>query len=41
MDDIIKMMKSVQGSGVSIDGVTWNSYRWNKKEQKGGFFVTL
>ena len=40
MNDIIKIIKSLKGSGVLFDGVT-ETVKYETKKQKGGFLETL
>ena len=40
MDDLIKIVKSLEGSGLLLKGIT-ESFQNEIKEQKGGFFSML
>ena len=40
MENIIKIVKSLEDSDLLLKGVFWNSSKWSKK-QKGGFFSML
>ena len=40
MDDIIKVVKSLEDSGLSLDGVT-HAVQNEVKQQKGGFLSML